>query len=129
MIGKVVYLSMTYEGRIHDKKICDEEGFEFSEGTTLYQDLGFQGYMPENVTVLMPVKSSKKHPLTKEQKESNRIFSGIRVRVEHAISGIKRSRIVKDVFRNWRYSLEDDAMEIACGLHNLRIGFRKIHIN
>ena len=27
-IGKVLYLSATYEGSVHDKKICDEEPFE-----------------------------------------------------------------------------------------------------
>lgn len=129
MIGRIVFLSMTYEGSVHDKKICDEEGFEYPDGATIYQDSGFQGHSPENVTVMMPVKSSKKNPLTKEQKESNRLLSRVRVKVEHAISGIKRSRIVKDTFRNWRYGLEDEVMEIACGLHNLRLAFRKIHMN
>lgn len=116
---------MTYEGKIHDKKICDEEPIEFPEETILLQDLGFQGYYPKNVTVLMPQKASKYHPLTEDQKQNNRSISSKRVKVEHAISGVKRSRIVKDIFRNWRYGFEDEVMEIACALHNLRISFRK----
>jgi len=45
--------------------------------------------------------------------------------VEHAISGVKRSRIVKDVFRNKKPGLSDASMEVACGLHNLRVDHRK----
>jgi hypothetical protein len=45
--------------------------------------------------------------------------------VEHAISGIKRSRVVKDVLRNTKDEFSDLAMVIACGLHNLRIRVRK----
>jgi hypothetical protein len=41
--------------------------------------------------------------------------------VEHALSGVKRCRIVKDVLRNTGEALSDSAMEAACGLHNLRI--------
>jgi hypothetical protein len=44
--------------------------------------------------------------------------------VEHVISGIKRCRIVKDIFRNTRAGFEDMVMEIACGLHNFRQKYR-----
>jgi len=45
----------------------------------------------------------------------------VRVRIEHAIAGIKRSRIVKDVFRNTKDDFSDLSMVLACGLHNLRV--------
>jgi hypothetical protein len=45
--------------------------------------------------------------------------------VEHAISGIKRSRSVKDVLRNTKGGFSDLVMVIACGLHNLRVDHRK----
>jgi hypothetical protein len=47
------------------------------------------------------------------------------VRVEHAVAGVKRCRIVKDVLRNTAEEVSDSAMEIACGLHNLRVQNRK----
>jgi hypothetical protein len=46
------------------------------------------------------------------------------VRIEHAIAGIKISRIAKDQFRNTADGLSDAVMEIACGLHNLRVNRR-----
>jgi hypothetical protein len=48
----------------------------------------------------------------------------IRVRVEHALAGVKRCRIVKDVLRNTAEELSDAVMEAACGLHNLRVDKR-----
>lgn len=54
----------------------------------------------------------------------NRICSSARVVVEHAIAGIKRCRIVKDVLRLTTAGISDRVMEIACGLHNLRVSCR-----
>jgi hypothetical protein len=45
--------------------------------------------------------------------------------VEHALAGVKRSRIVKDILRNTKEELSDLAMVVACGLHNLRVRYRK----
>jgi hypothetical protein len=44
--------------------------------------------------------------------------------VEHVIAGVKRCRIVKDVFRLTTEGVSDLVMEIACGLHNLRVSCR-----
>jgi hypothetical protein len=52
-------------------------------------------------------------------------LSRIRVRVEHALAGVKRCRIVKDVLRNTEEEVSDSAMEAACGLHNLRVQKQK----
>lgn len=49
----------------------------------------------------------------------------MRVRVEHAIAGVKRARIVKDVLRNRKVDFSDLVMELACSLHNWRVRYRK----
>jgi hypothetical protein len=49
----------------------------------------------------------------------------VRVRVEHAIAGIKRSRCVKDTLRNTHPDCSDHFIETATGLHNLRVCQRK----
>ena len=63
----------------------------------------------------------RRRELTEVEKLTNCKLSQVRVRVEHAISGVKRSRIVKDVFRNTKDNFSDLVMVIACGLHNLRV--------
>jgi hypothetical protein len=124
--GKILYLSETYEGSVHDKKICDEEPFEFQQETELLQDLGYKGHAPKNAVIQMPVKSSKYKKLTEGEKNDNKMKSSRRVAIEHAISGVKRCRVVKDKFRYRRYGYDDLVMELACGLHNLRVDYRKI---
>ena len=59
--------------------------------------------------------------MTAAEKGTNRKLGRIRVRVEHALSGVKRCRIVKDVLRNTGDEVSDSAIEAACGLHNLRV--------
>jgi len=54
----------------------------------------------------------------------NKIISGSRIVVENTIAGVKRCRIVKDVFRNTQAGFSDLAMEVACALHNLRVECR-----
>jgi DDE superfamily endonuclease len=43
---RIDYLSGTYPGKAHDKKIADAEGISYPPGATLYKDTGFQGYEP-----------------------------------------------------------------------------------
>jgi hypothetical protein len=123
--GRVVFLSDTYEGKKHDKKIADEEEYPFPEGSTLWQDTGFQGYAPEGVKVKQPKKKPKHGELSESEKEENRAISKERVEVEHHIGGIKRWRIVVQQFRNRIAHYVDDVMETACGLHNFRLTHRQ----
>jgi hypothetical protein len=118
---RVLWLSKTFDGSLHDKKICDSQPIHFPSGITLWQDTGFLGHNPINVTVKMPTKKPKGKELSDEQKENNRSISSFRVLVEHAIGGVKRCRIVKDRFRCHKFGFDDLVMELACGLHNLRI--------
>ena len=98
-------MSQTYAGKRHDKKIADEESPTYPEDISLYKDTGFQGYEPEGVKTFQPQKKPKGKELTSEQKEQNSLISSIRIVIEHIISGIKRCRIVKDLFRNTKAKL------------------------
>jgi hypothetical protein len=54
---RVSYLSQTYAGKTHDKKITDQEPIVYPPGTTLHKDTGFQGYEPRGCRTLQPKKS------------------------------------------------------------------------
>jgi hypothetical protein len=54
----------------------------------------------------------------------NHLISSARIIVENVIAGVKRCRIVKDVLRLTTVDISDLVMEIACGLHNLRMSCR-----
>jgi hypothetical protein len=64
--------------------------------------------------------------LSVAEKFLNGLFSSVRVVVEHSICGIKRCRIVKEVLRLRRVGISDRVMELACGLHNLRVSSRHL---
>lgn len=121
---QVLYLGPTEPGKTHDKKLVDQAQIEFPVGATLGKDTGFQGYEPPGVVTYQPKKKPKGRELSGADKFLNRIFSRIRIRVEHVIAWVKRCRIVKDVFRNTKENFSDLAMEVACGLHNFRVACR-----
>lgn len=54
----------------------------------------------------------------------NHLISSVRIIVEHVIAGVKRCRRVKDVWRLTTAGIADLVMEIACGLHHLRVSCR-----
>jgi hypothetical protein len=129
----VLYLSPTYEGKAHDKTICDEEQIKFEIPVTLWEDLGFLGLNPDNADVRRPIKKPPKRELDADQKEFNRQISSKRVKVEHAIGQCKIFRIVKDEVRAFNGSatltnqdeFRDTCMLLACGLSNFKIDFIK----
>ena len=118
---RILWLSKTYDGHVHDKKIMDEQPLTLQAGITLWQDTGFLGHNPKNVTVKMPTKKPKGKNLSDAQKEENRKISSFRILVEHAIGGVKKCRIVKERFRCRKFGFDDLVMLIACGLHNFRV--------
>ena len=122
---RVVYLGPTSPGRVHDKKLADESGLVFPPDTLVLQDTGFQGYIPPGgCAVLQPKKKPRGRELHPLQKTINQLISQVRVGVEHAIGGVKRCRIVADTLRNLRSGFVDEVMEVASGLHNLRVAAR-----
>ena len=54
---RVGYLSGTYVGKTHDKKIADTEAIAYPRKTRLRQDTGFQGYAPRVAEICQPKKS------------------------------------------------------------------------
>lgn len=51
------YLSPTYAGKTHDKKLADSEQIVYPPQTILHKDTGFQGYEPEVQETRQPKKS------------------------------------------------------------------------
>jgi hypothetical protein len=58
--GQIRWLSETYPGSVHDKKIMDEEPIELRKDQKLLQDTGFQGHQPSEGTILQPEKKKRK---------------------------------------------------------------------
>jgi len=62
---RVDYLSQTYCGKTHDKKIADREAIQYPPHATLDQDTGFQGYAPLGVLTFQPKKKPRGKDLSR----------------------------------------------------------------
>ncbi len=59
---RVGYLSPTYSGKTHDKKVADNERIAYPRRSTVRKDTGFQGYEPANTQTHQPKKSRAAKP-------------------------------------------------------------------
>jgi hypothetical protein len=55
---RIDYLSQTYPGKVHEKKIAEGEAISYPPGATLYKDTGFQGYEPAVKKTCQPKKKA-----------------------------------------------------------------------
>jgi len=125
--GYIEFISESYMGSVHDKTIWDQIQFDFKDLNVL-ADLGFQGIERKNVNAILPYKKPKGKELTPLQKQINHAIGSARVKVEHAFSGIKRLKIIRNKIRLRTYQIRDQVFRIAVALHNLRVSFRTIQI-
>jgi DDE superfamily endonuclease len=121
------FLSTTDEGKGHDKRLADLEGYTVPRGSCLYQDMGFQGDTCDGITLVQPMKKPPGRELSPLEKATNRTISSIRIRIEHAIGGVKRYRMVKDKIRLLRDGIRETIMDTCCGLHHFRLQYRPWH--
>ena len=117
----ILFLSDTYGGRVHDKRIADATPYPLPTGSQLLQDLGFLAFTLPQVEVLMPTRKPRGQALTREQQLANEVLTPRRRRIEHVTSSVKRCRIVKDRLRLWKQGVRDLVMELCCALHNFRV--------
>ncbi len=89
-------------GNQHDFKLFIENYGGIAKEIMCLADSGYQGLTKIHENSETPSKKSKKHPLTDEQKEKNRLLSQKRIYCEHVIGKLKIFRILKERYRNRR---------------------------
>lgn len=122
---EIIYLSPTTGGAKHDFNITKNEQIPQSlpPNIPIFVDSGFQGIkdlVKNPKMIFMPKKKPKNRQLTTDEKESNTIISSIRVKVEHAIGGIKRFNCLSHIYRN-KKGLDDAMLNIVSGLWNYHL--------
>ena len=118
---RILFLSETHPGSVHDKRLADTTPYPLPAGSQLLQDVGFQAFTLDGVDILQPTKKPRGNELTRAQKARNRKLSRRRVRIEHVNSSVKRCRMLKKTIRAWNEGVRDMVMEIGCALHNFRV--------
>jgi len=130
----ILYIGSLFKGKNHDYGIFKKEfkpGLDWFKNFNIYVDLGYLGFANDYKTeaLFIPYKKprkSKNNPnpeLTKEQKEYNKTISSIRVKVEHAIAGMKRYACFSNRYRNRIDSTHDFFKLLSAALWNFNLTY------
>jgi hypothetical protein len=117
----ILFLSETYAGSTHDKRIAEATPYPLPAGSRLLQDLGFLAFTLDQVEMIMPTRKPRGRGLTRAQTAMNQRIARRRVRIEHVNSSVKRCRIVHDTSRLRKAGVRDRIMEVCAALHNFRV--------
>ena len=117
----ILFLSETYAGSTHDKRIADATPYPLPAGSRLLQDLGFLAFTLSQVEIMRPTRKPRGRKLPQAQKAAHRRIARRRVRIEHVNSSVKRGRIVHDTSRLRKAGVRARVMEVCCSLHNSRV--------
>jgi len=90
------------KGRTHDFRVYKESEIRISPKTMSVTDSGFTGIVKIHPNSLVPLKNTKKRPLSEQDKCYNRVISMLRATNEHIIGRVKRFRILSERYRNRR---------------------------
>lgn len=118
--SKEVICTATGKGRQHDFKIFRESRVHFMEQTQVLADKGYQGICKLHKNSRHPIKATRRHKLTVEEKAYNAEISRRRMPIEHVNSYIKRFRILSTRYRNRRrrFGLR---VSLICGIYNFQL--------
>jgi len=99
--GRILHVSKSYSGRIHDKTVLDKEKIllYLPRKTRKRLDKGYDGVIQENPlpNIILPHKRRRNSPpLTRGQKQANKIRARERVIGENIIARLKKYPILSD---------------------------------
>jgi len=117
---KIVICSSFCNGKKHDFRLFKESRVRWTKARSGITDSGYTGIKKWQSNSKLPKKSSKRHPLTAEEKRQNREIASERVVNENVIGSLKRFKIISDRYRNRRkrFGLR---FNLIAGIYNLEI--------
>ncbi len=105
-------------GSQHDLQLFKTSKSALSAHMRSLADAAYQGLADLHSNSRMSAKKSKLHPLTKEQKASNRKLTCERILVENVIRRLKIFRILSERYRRKCFSLR---FNLSAAIHNLEL--------
>ena len=111
-------------GHTHDFQLFKDSRAAISKHIGVWGDAGYQGLMELHANSQTPFKKTKLHPLTQQQKASNRALSRKRILIENIIRRLKIFRILSERYRNRRkrFGLR---FNLIAAIYNLELEFKR----
>ena len=118
--GKIISFAFA-KGKVHDFQLFKSSKIHLKTGAQLTAEIGYQGLTKLHANSVLPKKSSKNSPLSKQDRKQKRNISRKRIAVEHVIALIKRFRIISERYRHRRkgFSLYFSLMVGICNFEQL----------
>ena len=122
--SKIIICTSMANGKKHDFKLFKESKVRCKPTCEILTDSGYMGIRKIHANSRLPKKSSKKKPLTKDDKKDNRNISSERVLNENVIGALKRFKIISDRYRNRRkrFGLR---FSLICGIYNYELSAKE----
>jgi uncharacterized protein (DUF2344 family) len=112
-------------GTSHDFQILKNSDLDISPDARIKTDKGFLGIKQLFPNSEVPVKSSKHHPLTKEQKQANRQLAKQRIIIEHRNRECKIFRICSMRYRG-KHKNYEKTWKLVSAIVNLKLSTRHL---
>jgi hypothetical protein len=112
-------------GTTHDFQILKKSNLEINPSACIKTDKGFLGIKLLFPNSQVPHKSSKYHPLTKEQKQSNRQLATERTIIEHRNRECKIFLICKERYRG-KHKNYERTWKLVSAIVNLKLSTRHL---
>ena len=108
-------------GSTHDFELFKQAFRGASDKIKFLADSGFQGILKFHMNSLTPIKRSKHHQLSDEERKFNHELSKQRIAIEHINAWIKVFKILAYRYRNkrLRHGLR---IALICGIYNMELG-------
>jgi IS5 family transposase len=102
--GRVAAVSAAAPGSAHDLTVLRGDGLlhRLGDDEGAMGDKAYTGAQEDRpgIPVIVPAKATRGHPLTEEQKATNRAIGRCRVVIEHVNAQLNRFQVLKQVFRS-----------------------------
>ena len=108
--------------RTHDFQVFKESKMVLDERIECLADRDYQGLAEYHANSRTPVKKSKHHPLTPEQKATNRELARRRILAEYVIRKLKIFRILSEKYRNRRKRFKV-RFNLIAAIYNMELNF------
>lgn len=112
-------------GTTHDFKILKDSHLKINEDAKIKTDKGFIGIKELFPNSQVPHKSSKHHPLSKEQKQYNQQLAKERIIIEHRNRECKIFRICKERYRG-KHKNYEKTWKLVSAIVNLKLSTRHL---
>lgn len=119
----LIYSIYFAKGHVHDFSLFKNSKHDYNVETTEFVDKGYIGIEKIHKNSIIPIKASKNHSLTEEEKWYNSEVSKNRIAIEHVNAFLKKFKIFSTRFRNRRKNFKL-YMAFICGIYNFEIANR-----